>query len=47
MHLLLMLKLLKNHKNTQNDAILLFELGQTLIQTINWRRLLFEEIIQK
>ena len=45
MHLFIMLKLLKNHENTQNDAILLFKLGQTLIQTINRRRLLFKEII--
>ena len=36
-----------NFKNTQNDAILLFEIGQILIQTIDWRRLLFQEIIQR
>ena len=42
-----MLKLLKNHENTQNDAILLSELGQTLIQTISQGWLLFEEIIRK
>ena len=36
-----------NHENTQKDAILLFKLGQTLIQTINQRRLLSKEIIGK
>ena len=39
--------MLDNHKNTQKDAILLFKVGQTLIQTIIQRRLLFKEIIQE
>ena len=36
-----------NHENIQNDAILLFEVGQSLIQTFNQRKPLFEELIQR
>ena len=31
-----------NHENKQNDAILLFEVGHTLIQIINQSILLFK-----
>ena len=31
-----------NHENKQNDAILLFKVGHTLIQIINWSILLFK-----
>ena len=36
-----------NHKNIQKDAILLFEVGQAVIQTFNQRKPLFEELIQR
>ena len=42
MHLFIMLNMSDNHSNTQKDAILLFEVGQALIQTINQRKLLFD-----
>ena len=35
MHLFMMSNISDNHENTQKDTILLFEVGQTLIQTIN------------
>ena len=31
-----------NHENIQKDAVLLFKMGQVLIQTFNQRKLLFE-----
>ena len=34
-----------NPENIQKDTILLFEVGQALIQTFNWRKPLFEELI--
>ena len=36
-----------NHENKQNDATLLFEVGHTLIQTINQSILLSKQIIQR
>ena len=36
----------KTIKIIQKDAMLLFEVSQILIQTINQRKLLFKEIIQ-
>ena len=42
MHLFIMSNVLNNHENIQKDAILLFEVGQALIQTFNQRNLLFE-----
>ena len=42
MHLLIMLNMLDNHENIQKDTILLFEVGQALIQTFNQRKPLFE-----
>ena len=42
MHLFIMLNVSNNHKNIQKDAVLLFEVGQALIQTINQRKQLFE-----
>ena len=42
MHLFIMSNVLNNLKNIQKDAILLFEVGQALIQTINRRKPLFE-----
>ena len=47
MHLFIMSNMSDNHENTQKDAILLFELGETPIQKIDQRRLLFEEIMQR
>ena len=35
-----------NHKNKQNDATLLFEVGHTLIQTINRNILLFKGLFK-
>ena len=35
MHLFIMSNVSDNHKNIQKDAILLFEVGQALIQTFN------------
>ena len=46
MHLFIMSNVLNNHKNIQKDAILLFEVGHSLIQTFNRRKSLFEELIQ-
>ena len=42
MHLFIMSNMSNNHENIQKDAILLFEMGQALIQTINQRKPLFE-----
>ena len=42
MHLFMMLNVSNNHENIQKDTILLFEVGQALIQTFNRRNLLFE-----
>ena len=42
MHLFIMLDVSNNHENIQKDAILLFEVGQALIQTFHRRKLLFE-----
>ena len=42
MHLFIMSNVLNNRENIQKDAILLFELGQALIQTSNRRKPLFE-----
>ena len=42
MHLFIMLNVSNNHENIQKDAVLLFEMGQALIQTINLRKPLFE-----
>ena len=36
-----------NHENIQKDAILLFKVGQALIQTFNQRKPLFKELIQR
>ena len=47
MHLFIMLNVSNNHENIQKDAILLFEVGQALIQTINRRKRLFEKLIQR
>ena len=47
MHLFIMLNVSNNHENTQKDAILLFEVGQALIQTFNQRKPLFEYLIQR
>ena len=38
MHLFIMLNMSNNHENIQKDAILLFEMGQALIQTFNQRK---------
>ena len=35
MHLFIMSNVSNNHKNIQKDTILLFEVGQALIQTFN------------
>ena len=42
MHLFIMSNVSNNHENIQKDAILLFKVGQALIQTINQRKPLFE-----
>ena len=42
MHLFIMLNVLNNHENIQKDAILLFKVGQALIQTFIQRKSLFE-----
>ena len=42
MHLFIMSNVSNNHENIQKDTILLFEVGQALIQTINLRKPLFE-----
>ena len=47
MHLFIMSNVSNNHENIQKDAILLFEVGQALIQTFNRRKPLFEELIQR
>ena len=47
MHLFIMLNVSNNHENIQKDAILLFKVGQALIQTFNRRKPLFEELIQR
>ena len=36
-----------NHENIQKDTILLFKVGQALIQTFNQTKPLFEELIQR
>ena len=47
MHLFIRSNMLDNHENKQKDAILLFEVGHTLIQTINRSLLLSKQIIQR
>ena len=47
MHLFIMLNMSNNHENIQKDAILLFEVGQALIQTFNQRKPLFKELIHR
>ena len=42
MHLFITLNMSNNHENIQKDTILLFEVGQALIQTFNRRNPLFE-----
>ena len=42
MHLFIMSNVSDNHRNIQRDTILLFKVGQTLIQTFNQRKPLFE-----
>ena len=42
MHLFIMSNMLNNHENIQKGAILLFKVGQALIQTFNQRNPLFE-----
>ena len=42
MHLFIMSNVSNNHENIQKDAILLFEVGQALIQTINRTKPLFK-----
>ena len=39
--------MLNKHENIPKDAILLFKVGQALIQTFNRRNLLFEYLIQR
>ena len=47
MHLFIMSNVLNNHENIEKDAILLFEVGQALIQTFNRRNPLFEIVNPK
>ena len=47
MHLFMRSNMSDNQENTQKDTILLFEYIVVWIQTINGRRLLFKEIIQR
>ena len=47
MHLFIISNMSNDHENIQKEAILLFEVGQALIQTFNLRKPLFEKLIQR